>query len=160
MQLHQLRPKTKRSQVKRVGRGGKRGTTSDHGTKGQKGRAGASVKPGFRGGDNRIWQAFPKQRGASKKHGNSRPHRKHRFYQYRQEKAYAVNVGQLNAFSDGTIITLESLFQEGLIENTSQSVKILGDGILKRKLTIQNVPVSKSAAEKIASAGGTVESAQ
>ena len=59
MQIHQLKPKTARSFAKRVGRGGKRGTTSGKGTKGQKSRAGSYVRPGFRGGDNRLWQLFP-----------------------------------------------------------------------------------------------------
>ena len=69
MQLNQLKSHTKRKDAKRVGRGGKRGTYSGKGTKGQKSRAGAGFKQGFRGGDNRLWQLFPKLRGATKKPG-------------------------------------------------------------------------------------------
>ena len=96
MDLSNLKPKTLRKSSKRVGRGGKRGTTSGHGTKGQKGRAGSSVKPGFRGGDNRIWQLFPKQRGASKKPGGKGIHVKHRFYMLRHSKSTVLNLGDLN----------------------------------------------------------------
>lgn len=67
MQLHELKPIHPRKRRKRVGRGGKRGTFSGRGTKGQKSRAGASVRPGFRGGDTPLWKVFPKQRGAGKK---------------------------------------------------------------------------------------------
>lgn len=157
MQLHHLKPKTLRLGKKRVGRGGKRGTTSGHGTKGQKGRAGASVKPGFRGGDKRIWELFPKNRGATKKHGNARPHRKHRFYQYRAAKAVPVNLDMLSVFADGQTVNSQTLLEHGLIANVHQSVKILGGGVLKRKLTVQGVTVSKSAAEKITKAGGSIK---
>ena len=67
MQIHELKPDHPRKHRKRVGRGGKRGTFSGKGTKGQKSRAGASVKPGFRGGDTPLWKIFPKRRGAGKK---------------------------------------------------------------------------------------------
>jgi len=67
MQLHQLKPTVKQKRAKRVGRGGKRGTYSGRGQKGQKSRAGARIRPGFRGGDNPIWKLFPKQRGSAKK---------------------------------------------------------------------------------------------
>ena len=147
MHLSDLKPHTKRLSRKRVGRGGKRGTTSGHGTKGQKGRAGASVKPGFRGGDNRLWQLFPKQRGASKKHGNSKAHRKHRFFIYRQDKALELNLGALNDFADGQTIDPASLFDKGLVPYMHASVKILGGGALKRKLNFKDVAVSGPAAE-------------
>src|SRR3989344_8249515 len=104
MDLSQLQPHTPRKSLKRVGRGGKRGTYSGKGQKGQKSRAGASVKPGFRGGDNRIWQLFPKQRGASKKPGGSGIYAKHRFYQLRKDKPTAVNIEELNKFNDGDIV--------------------------------------------------------
>ncbi len=157
MDLSNLKPHTQRLSRKRVGRGGKRGTTSGHGTKGQKGRAGASVKPGFRGGDNRLWQLFPKQRGAGKKHGSKRPHRKHRFFLYRQGAVFSVNVSALNVFPDGATITGQTLFEKGLIAGARTLVKILGDGVLKRKLTLQGIPASKSAIEKISKAGGSVQ---
>ncbi|MDP2647916.1 MAG: uL15 family ribosomal protein [Candidatus Yanofskybacteria bacterium] len=155
MQLHNIKSHNKRSK-KRVGRGGKRGTFSGGGSKGQKSRAGASVKPGFRGGDNRIWQAFPKSRGASKKPGNARPHRKHRFYQFRATKPLILNVGDLNIFHDGDTITPDVLAEKGILPKTHADVKLLGGGDLKKKITLKDMQVSKSAVEKIVQAGGSV----
>ena len=150
MQLHELKPKTRKQRTKRVGRGGKRGTTSGGGTKGQKSRSGAGVKPGFRGGDNRLWQLFPKQRGASKKPGNSSPHRKHRFYAMHRVKPAIINLGALNAFSNGDTITPELLLERGIVQSLKRGVKILGNGDLKKKLTFEGkIIFSKSAREKL-----------
>jgi len=156
MHLSTLKPKTARPSRKRVGRGGKRGTTSGHGTKGQKGRAGASVRPGFRGGDNRIWQLFPKQRGASKKHGNSSPHRKHRFFSLSNPARTAINLYALAVFKDGDTVSPETLAEKGLIANASAQVKILATGDIKRTLSFKDVTISESAKKKIQKAGGTV----
>lgn len=156
MNLSNLRTTTRAKRTKRVGRGGKRGTTSGGGTKGQKGRAGASVRPGFRGGDNRIWQLFPKQRGASKKPGNSRPHRKHRHYQIRYTKGPVVNLDDLNVFQEGQLVTPEVLYERGLAESATEMVKILGNGALTRKLKLQGFAFSVSAKEKISKAGGEI----
>ncbi len=156
MNIHQLKPRTPRAFAKRVGRGGKRGTTSGKGTKGQKSRAGAGVKPGFRGGDNRIWQLFPKQRGASKKPGNSSPHQKHRFFQLKHGKSAAINLGAFDKFSEGQEVTAEMLIAEGIIHGTKDKVKVLGGGILKKKLILKGFTFSDSAKAKIAKAGGTI----
>ena len=156
MNIHQLKPKTARTYAKRVGRGGKRGTTSGKGTKGQKSRAGAGVKPGFRGGDNRIWQLFPKQRGASKKPGNNSPHQKHRFFQLKHDKSATVNLGVFDKFLEGQEITAQMLVAKGVIRNTRDTVKILGDGILKKKLIFKGFNFSESAKAKIIKAGGTI----
>src|SRR3990167_2533358 len=118
MDLSQLKSKTLRKVQQRVGRGGKRGTYSGKGMKGQKSRAGAGFKPGFRGGDNRLWQLFPKQRGASKKPGSNRPHKKHRFYQLRHDKSAVINLDVLNQFAEGTLVTPELLLEKGVIINT------------------------------------------
>lgn len=159
MQIHQIKPTTKRKKSKRVGRGGKRGTTSGGGTKGQKGRAGAGVKPGFRGGVKSLWQQYPKMRGASHKPGNKKPHRKHRFYQVRPVKPAVLNVFDLNSFKDGEIVTRELLYTRGLLGEKNPRIKILGNGDLKRKLTIdKTIEVSKSAQEKILKNGGSVVS--
>lgn len=157
MQLHELRPTTIRKRGKRVGRGGKRGTTSGGGTKGQKSRAGASVKPGFRGGDNRIWQLFPKQRGASKKPGNSSPHRKHKFYRLRQSKPVVVDLDKFNVFENGSTVTPALLAERGVIGDISRGVKVLSSGELKRKLVFEGFSFSESAREKIAKAEGEVK---
>ncbi len=157
MELHNLRPTTKRQKPRRVGRGGKKGTYSGKGTKGQKSRAGAGVKPGFRGGDNRLWQLFPKQRGASKKPGGNGPHRKHRYFQLRHDKSIVVNVDIFNQFSDGQTVNPELLLQKGIIL-AIKDVKVLGNGELKRKLEFKGFAFSASAKEKIAKAGGTIVS--
>src|SRR3989344_3150256 len=129
MNLNKLQPKTLRQKNKRVGRGGKRGFSSGGGTKGQKSRAGASVRPGFRGGDNRIWQLFPKQRGASKKPGNKAPHHKHRYFQVHAEKPAVLNLGFFNQFSENDLVSPKLLKEKGLIRS-ERKVKILGDGEL------------------------------
>ena len=155
MDLSNLQSKTPRKVAQRVGRGGKRGTYSGKGMKGQKSRAGAGIKPGFRGGDSRIWQLFPKQRGASKKPGSNRPHKKHRFFQLRHEKYAILNLDKLNIFEDGQLLTPEVLAKEGLI-SPGVDVKILGDGDLKKKLDFQGFTFSKSAKEKILKLGGKI----
>jgi len=157
MDLSSLKINTPRKKAKRVGRGGKRGTFSGGGSKGQKSRAGASVKAGFRGGDNRLWQLFPKLRGASKKPGNSRKHVKHRHFQYRAEKPAVLNLDVLNKFKDKDIITPDLLLDEGIVENIKNGVKILGTGELKRKLEFSGFVFSESAKDKIIKAGGTIK---
>lgn len=157
MQLHQLQSKTPRKSQKRVGRGGKRGTFSGHGTKGQKSRAGSSVKPGFRGGDNRIWQMFPKLRGASKKPGNAKPHPKHRFYRLRHAKPSVVNLNLLNELDGIQEVTPTLLLEKGLIDSIKNGVKVLGDGELTKKLTFKGFKFSATAKEKILKAGGKIE---
>ncbi|MEK7138693.1 MAG: uL15 family ribosomal protein [Patescibacteria group bacterium] len=150
MNLSNLQPNTPRKSVKRVGRGGKRGTYSGKGMKGQKSRAGAGIKPGFRGGDNRIWQLFPKQRGASKKPGGSGVYAKHRFYQLRQTKPAVMNVDDFNKFKDGETVNLETLKSKG-------PIKVLGNGELKRKINFEGFSFSKSAREKVEKAGGIIK---
>ena len=157
MDLSNLQPKTFRKNQKRVGRGGKRGTYSGGGTKGQKSRAGAGVKPGFRGGDNRIWQLFPKQRGASKKPGGKGAHRKHRYYQLRQDKPVVFNLSFFNQFTSEELINPELLNKKGFLSNSQRKVKILGDGELKRKIDFQGFTFSQKAKQKISKAGGAIK---
>lgn len=156
MNLHQLKPNTERRIHRRVGRGGKKGTYSGKGTKGQKSRAGAGVKPGFRGGDNRLWQLFPKQRGASGKPGNNRPHAKHRYYQLRHDKVPVVNIGVFNRFSDGQRVNPELLIKEGIIAGAAKHVKVLGTGVLKKKVEFEGFSFSTSAKEKIGQSGSKI----
>ncbi|MBI2674734.1 MAG: 50S ribosomal protein L15 [Candidatus Yanofskybacteria bacterium] len=157
MNLSNLQPNTPRKSGKRVGRGGKRGTYSGKGQKGQKSRAGAGIKPGFRGGDNRIWQLFPKQRGASKKPGGKGKYPKHRFYQLRHDKPPVVNIKEFNRFNDGETVNSKMLFEKGILNRAEKEVKILGDGELDRKLVFEGFSLSKSARDKIIKAGGTVK---
>ncbi len=148
MNLSELKSNTKRKSAKRVGRGGKRGTYSGKGTKGQKSRAGAGFKQGFRGGDNRLWQLFPKLRGATKKPGSNRPHVKHRFFQLRHDKVKVLNLDFFNKFEDGQEVTPEFLSHD--------EVKVLGEGQLKKKLQFRGFQFSKSAREKILKSGSTI----
>ena len=158
MNIHQLKPKTKRQSPKRVGRGGKKGTFSGKGSKGQKARAGAYVRPGFRGGDNRLWQLFPKQRGAGKKPGNSRPHPKHKFFILRGVKPTVLNLEFFESFKDGQTVSPQTLMEGGKLDMVSKKgVKILGDGTFTKKITFEGFIFSASAKEKIASAGSTIK---
>src|SRR3989344_6040660 len=156
MQLHNIKPNTPKKSQKRVGRGGKRGTFSGHGTKGQKGRAGASVEPGFRGGDNRLWQLFPKQRGATQKHGgagNSRPHKKHRFFRLKNTTPTVLNLGDLNMIQSGQAVDHKFLIKEGYVQEGTKNVKILSDGKFDKKLEFEGLKFSESAKEKVLKAG-------
>lgn len=151
MNLNQLKLSTKRKSAKRVGRGGKRGTYSGKGTKGQKSRAGAGFKQGFRGGDNRLWQLFPKLRGATKKPGkagNERIHVKHRYFQLRHDKVKVLNLDFFNKFEDGQEVTPEFL--------SSKEIKVLGEGELKKRLEFKGFTFSKSAREKALKSGSTI----
>jgi large subunit ribosomal protein L15 len=114
------------------------------------------VRAGFRGGDNRIWQLFPKQRGASKKHGNKRPHRKHRFFAMRHARSAEVNLRSLDAFREGETVSPVTLAEKHLVSAGARDVKVLGSGTLTRRLTFEGVRVSASAKEKIEKAGGTI----
>lgn len=145
MQLYELRPLQKRKNKKRVGRGGKRGTYSGKGQKGQKSRAGAGVKPGFRGGDTPLWKKFHKARGATKKLDI-----KKRGFQLRRPKPEIVNLRDLERnFSDGEMVSPETLMGKGLVKKVKHGVKILGKGELRKKLVFKDVAMSKSVRERI-----------
>lgn len=153
MQLHQLQPKHHGKKKKRVGRGGKRGTFSGHGSKGQKSRAGARIRPGFRGGDNPIWKLFPKQRGSSR-----RVDIKHSKFRIHGGKPEVINLGMLNSrLQDGDDVSPATLLKEGLIKGGKFGVKILGEGEFEKKLKFSGFKFSKSAREKVLKAGGTIE---
>jgi large subunit ribosomal protein L15 len=129
-------PRGSRHRKVRVGRGmgSKMGKTSGAGNKGQQSRRGYSRRPGFEG--------LPKR-------GFSSPF----------PKSFAVvNVESLNnAFAAGDTVTPETLNTLGIVRAVRDRVKILGDGELKIALTVRAHAFSKSAQEKIAAAGGTIE---
>jgi large subunit ribosomal protein L15 len=149
LNLSNLKPAAARRERKRIGRGlgSGKGRYSGRGIKGQKARSGSNkMRPGFEGGQNPIYMRLGKQRGQYSKDAMPiGPHRTH---------AQAVNVRDLERF-DGTV-TPEDLKQAGLIRSTRIDVKILGCGDLKKKLTVSAHLFSKSAREKIESAGGSV----
>lgn len=148
MQLHELKPRTKRPTAKRIGRGGKRGKTSGKGHKGQKARAGNSMRPEMRD----IIKRLPKLRG----HGKNRA----RTVNAERELPVVVNVSVLEAtFSAGATVSPKTLVEAGAIRSKrgkAPMVKILGTGELSKKLSVVECTVSTSAKEKIEKAGGTV----
>ena len=129
--------------VKRIGRGhgSGNGKTAGKGHKGQKARAGHGQRPGFEGGQMPLQRRIPK-RGFNNI--------------FRVEYA-TVNVGQLNVFENGSVVDADALREAGLVKKILGGVKILGNGELERKLTVQAAAFSKSAEEKINAAGGKAE---
>ncbi|OGY64443.1 MAG: hypothetical protein A3B92_02845 [Candidatus Harrisonbacteria bacterium RIFCSPHIGHO2_02_FULL_42_16] len=120
--------KQKGKKSKRVGRGGKRGTTSGRGTKGQKSRAGHRIRPAERD----LLIRIPKLRGFRNKSI--------------QKKLGIINVGDLNKMAE-TAFT----------KNNLGNIKILGSGELNKSITITGLPASKSARQKIEKAGGKIQ---
>ncbi len=153
MQLHELKPKTKKDNKKRVGRGGKRGTYSGHGMKGQKSRAGARIRPGFRGGDNPLWKLFPKQRGSSKK-----IEVKHSKFRVANRQGAVVNLGDIDTyFNTGESVTPKTLVRRELVATSKKGIKVLGDGKFNKKLKFAGkLTFSKSALDKIDKSGSTI----
>ncbi|MCL6444694.1 MAG: 50S ribosomal protein L15 [Alicyclobacillus sp.] len=145
MQLHELSPaKGSRRPRKRLGRGTSsgHGKTSTRGHKGQWARSGGGVRPGFEGGQTPFFKRFPK-RG---------------FTNAPFKKEYAVvNLEDLNRFEEGTTVTPELLASSRLVKDFKDGVKVLGNGELTVKLTVQAHAFSGSAKEKIEAVGGTVE---
>jgi large subunit ribosomal protein L15 len=138
MQLHNLQPNQKNKTKKRVGRGGKRGGYSGRGQKGQKARAGRKLPKS----ELHTIKSIPKLRGSK----NITP----------SEKPTAINLDKLEALEEKTI-NKKILAKKGIIKNTKAPAKILGDGEIKNALTIEGIPLSKQAKEKIESAGGTIK---
>ncbi|NLW17342.1 MAG: 50S ribosomal protein L15 [Firmicutes bacterium] len=145
MNLSELRPAPgSKKERKRVGRGtgSRHGKTSTRGSKGQNARSGGGVRPGFEGGQLPIQRRVPK-RGFS----NAR---------FKTEYA-VVNIGDLERFEAGSVVSIATLREAGLVKAEKDGVKILGDGELTKSLTVQANAFSKSAEEKITAAGGKAE---
>lgn len=146
MQVHEIRRATPLKKSKLVGRGGKRGKTSGKGGKGQTARAGHRVRPAMRD----IIKKLPKLRGHGKNRAQS--------VFYRGPEA-VVNVGALNIFESGATVNPTALVARGLIGEAfgkNPRVKILGNGDLTVKVSIERCDVSTTAKEKIEKAGGTI----
>jgi len=151
LNLTSLKPAQSRKDRKRVGRGigSGKGRYSGRGIKGQKSRAGShKMRAGFEGGQMPIYMRLGKQRGATSK--DAMP-----IGPFRTSTA-PVNVGSLDRFADGAEVTPESLLEIGLLKNTKTDVKLLGNGDLKKKLTVRVHAISATAREKVEQAGGTV----
>ncbi len=144
MKLHELSPafgSTKES--KRIGRGhgSGNGKTAGKGHKGQKARAGHGMRPGFEGGQMPLQRRVPK-RG---------------FNNIFAEEWLAVNISALEVFEDGAVVDAAALQAKGIIKKADKPVKVLGNGKLTKKLTVNLNAFSASAAEKINAAGGKAE---
>ena len=145
MKLHELEKNIGATHAKkRVGRGPASGLgkTSGRGQKGQKARSGSSINPVFEGGQLPLYRRLPK-RG---------------FKNALFKTTYAtVNVEELNVFEDGTIVTPTLLKEKGIIKKELDGLKVLGNGKLERKLTVQANKFSTSALEKIKESGSKAE---
>ncbi len=144
MKLHDLKPAIGATTApKRLGRGvgSGLGKTSGKGHKGAKARSGGGKRAGFEGGQIPLMRRLPK-RGFTNK--------------FRTELV-AVNVDRLDVFEDGITVTPVELIQYGIIKNVQDGVKILGNGEITKKLTVQANKFSASAKEKIEAAGGKAE---
>ena len=117
------------------------GKTAGRGHKGQWSRSGGGVRPGFEGGQMPLYMRLPK-----------------RGFTNRFRVAYVgVNVGQLEVFEDGTLVTPALLKQVGIVRQELHGVKILGHGELTKRLTVQAAAFSKTAKQKIEGAQGSIE---
>ena len=136
-------PRGSRHRKVRVGRGigSKMPKTAGAGNKGQKSRKGFSRRPGFEGGQMPLHRRIPK-RG---------------FHNPFSREFAVLNIEMLNSFAAGEVVSPESLVSRGLLRGARRPVKILGDGNLQAALIVRAHAFSKSAQEKIAAAGGTIE---
>ena len=144
MKLHTLKPaEGSRQERNRVGRGqgSGNGKTAGRGQKGQKQRSGGGVRLGFEGGQTPLFRRIPK-----------------RGFNNINRKEYAVvNLETLNRFEDDTTVTPALLVESGIVKKELSGIKILGEGQLERKLTVQAAKFSKAAEEAITAAGGSIE---
>ena len=122
------------------GHGSGNGKTAGKGHKGQKARSGAP-RPGFEGGQMPLYRRLPK-RG---------------FTCINSKKIIAINVSELERFEADSVVTIDTLIESGLVKNTFDGVKILGNGEFTKKLDVKANAFSASAKEKIEALGGTAE---
>ena len=145
MKLHELEKNIGATHAKkRVGHGSGSGLgkTSGRGQKGQKARSGGSINPVFEGGQLPLYRRLPK-RG---------------FSNYPFKKEYAViNLSDLNVFEDGTVVTPALLKERGIVKKQLSGIKVLGEGQLEKKLTVQAHKFSKNAIDKINESGSKAE---
>lgn len=144
MKLHELTAvEGSTKERKRIGRGhgSGQGKTAGKGHKGQKARSGGSIRPGFEGGQMPLQRRIPK-RG---------------FKNIFAKKVISINVEELEKFGEGSVVDANELINMGLIKRDFDKIKILGNGNLTKNLTVKAQMFSKSAIEKIESAGGKAE---
>ena len=144
MKIHELSPAFGSTHVgKRKGRGigSGNGKTAGRGHKGQWARSGGGVRPGFEGGQTMLARRLPK-RG---------------FHNVFAKNYAEINVGSLNIFEDGAVVTFEALCELGLAQKKYDGIRVLGNGELTKNLTVKAAAFSESAVKKIEAAGGKTE---
>ena len=144
MKLNELKSAEGSRQVeKRVGRGYGSGLGKNCGTghKGQNSRSGGGVRIGFEGGQTSLYRRSPK-RG---------------FTNYTEKEYATINVSDLETLKDGTKVTLETLKEQGILKTKYDTLKVLGNGKLTKKLTVVANKFTKSAEKAIVDAGGSIE---
>ena len=144
MKLHELSPALgSKKEAKRIGRGhgSGQGKTAGKGHKGQKARSGRGTRAGFEGCQMPLQRRIPK-RG---------------FNNIFAKQIVAINVGALNAFEDGSIVDANAIIKAGITKKEYDGIKILGNGELKKNLTVKVAAFSESARKKIEAAGGKAE---
>lgn len=122
------------------GHGSGNGKTAGKGHKGQKARSGAT-RPGFEGGQMPLYRRIPK-RGFTNRNSKT---------------IIGINVSALDVFENDAVVTVETLREQGIVNNPRDGVKILGNGELTKKLTVQVNAFSAGAKEKIEALGGKAE---
>ena len=118
------------------------GASCGFGMRGQKSRSGRPTRPGFEGGQMPLYRRVPKL--------------KH-FPIVNQKNFTVLNVSSLNALKEGSVVNLDSLVKEGILTKPKDPLKILGNGKLEVKLTVQAAAFTESAKKKIEEVGGTCE---
>ena len=144
MKLHDLEPAYGSTKApKRLGRGigSGLGKTSGKGHKGAKARSGGGKRPGFEGGQMPLTMRLPKRGFTNKFH----------------TEYETINISVLNVFEDGEVVGPIELLEYGIINKVLDGIKILGDGELTKKLTVQANKFTATAKEKIEAAGGSCE---
>ena len=145
MAIHELSPASGSTKaVKRIGRGtaSGQGKTAGKGQKGQKARSGGKIRPGFEGGQMPLQRRIPK-RG---------------FNNIFAKNIVAINLSTLNRkFEDGATVDVEALVNAGVVKNSFDGVKVLGNGKIEKKLTVKVNAFSESAKAAIEAAGGSAE---
>ena len=143
MEMHNLGPAVKGKERNRVGRGigSGNGKTAGKGHKGQKARTGGKIRRGFEGGQTPLYRRIPK-RG---------------FNNIFSIEYATVNVSDLERFENGTVVNMELLLNEGIVRKPLAGLKVLANGTLTKKLTVEAKKFSTAAKEKIEAVGGKIE---
>lgn len=146
MKLHEVQPSdgARKPKIRRGrGDGSGYGSFSGRGCKGQNARSGGGVKPGFEGGQTPLWKRMPKLKG---------------FRNPMRVEFTPVNLLKIETlYNEGETVNELTLFEKNIISSTKNPVKILGSGVLSKKLVFENVAFSSGALEKVKKSGSTIK---